>query len=583
MRPSRLFCLLIAFAAGTSNRPVPAEMTQTPASGAADSGAGRVAFVEVNNVGFEFVLLDGGEFMMGSDEWPAEQPVHRVGVPTFGLGRTEVTVRQFEAFTRETGHRTQAEKDGRAWKFGWTPADVNWRQPGFRQMLDNPVVCVSWHDATAFCDWLGGKMGVPLRLPSEAEWEFACRAGSSGQFAGNLEEIAWYAGNSQGSTHPVWQKPPNRWGLYGMHGNAWEWCADSWHLNYSNAPANGSAWLEMPDAGTSFPSGEGAVLRGGAWALPAASDRTAQNGEDCRASSRAAYPKRERCNNSGFRVALDASAWKTLKDRRCAVRPAGTVTEFSVYNVPFRFAFVPPGDFMMGSQEGGIFPFSHKPVHRVRIGRGFHLGATEVTFRQFRVFAERSQWTTDAERTGWIAGSRGRRFEKRTWAHAPEVKSPEEAPVVGVSWNDANAFCQWLAQETRRAIRLPSEAEWEYACRAGLDDRVYETHLDEYGWHAQNCQQAQPAGRKKANPWGLFDMLGNAAEWCADVWHDQYHGELPPLDGTPWQPAPRLERVIRGGHWACGPQTKLLSAYARESAEPEVASTQVGFRIVWDE
>ncbi|NWF86181.1 MAG: SUMF1/EgtB/PvdO family nonheme iron enzyme [Bryobacteraceae bacterium] len=286
--------------------------------------------VAIAGATFELVRVPQGRFQMGSDFRSSEQPVHWVDVPAFGLGKSEVTVRQFEAFTQATGYRTVAEQKGGAWKFDWTPSAVNWREPGFRQRLDNPVVRISWHDAVAFCEWLSRETGLRFRLPSEAEGEYGCRAGTTGDYAGHLDELAWYRANSGGTTHPVWVKPPNAWGLAGMHGNAWEWCADNWHQSYTNAPADAKPWLEASEPGHGFSAGQGAILRGGAWALPARASQTAGNGEDCRASSRAPYPQGERCNNSGFRVALDLASWEKLKTRSVATPAAGSPRELQV-------------------------------------------------------------------------------------------------------------------------------------------------------------------------------------------------------------------------------------------------------------
>jgi formylglycine-generating enzyme required for sulfatase activity len=95
-----------------------------------------------------------------------------------------------------------------------------------------------------FCRWLGGETGMGIRLPSEAEWEYACRAGTDGDFAGDVEQMAWHRANSGHRTHPVARKKTNAWGLYDMHGNVWEWCLDMWHSGYEGAPTDGSPWMD---------------------------------------------------------------------------------------------------------------------------------------------------------------------------------------------------------------------------------------------------------------------------------------------------------------------------------------------------
>src|SRR5204862_3863643 len=127
---------------------------------------------------------------------------------------------------------TAAEREGSSWARGaggeWSDAPaVTWQSPGFPQADDHPVVCVSWDDAKAFCDWASKKTNRVVRLPTEAEWEYACRAGTKTTWSYGDDEAAgpdygWIDRNSGGQTHPVGQKKPNAWGCFGMHTNAWE-------------------------------------------------------------------------------------------------------------------------------------------------------------------------------------------------------------------------------------------------------------------------------------------------------------------------------------------------------------------------
>ena len=104
---------------------------------------------------------------------------------------------------------------------------------------DYPAVLISWYDAMAFCRWLSVESGQKIRLPSEAEWEHACRAGTTGLYAGEIGAMGWSQHNSWGRPHPVAQKQPNAWGLYDMHGNVWEWCLDFFTTSYEGAPTDG--------------------------------------------------------------------------------------------------------------------------------------------------------------------------------------------------------------------------------------------------------------------------------------------------------------------------------------------------------
>lgn len=221
-----------------------------------------------NGVRMEFVLISAGTFYMGSEASEAgrdndEGPIRRVQITRpFYLGKYEVTQDQYMA--------------------------VMGRNPSHFSGRNLPVEMVSWEEAVAFCKKIGG------RLPTEAEWEYACRAGSTSRFCfGNsdsaLKDYAWYADNSGKRTHAVGQKKPNAWGLYDMHGNVWEWCSDWYVDNYRNASTTNP---------TGPSSGTYRVVRGGSWN---------GNARYCRSAGRGNYTPDVRGNFSGFRVALDSN------------------------------------------------------------------------------------------------------------------------------------------------------------------------------------------------------------------------------------------------------------------------------------
>jgi formylglycine-generating enzyme required for sulfatase activity len=133
--------------------------------------------------------------------------------------------------------------------------------------------------------------GKAYRLPSEAEWEYGCRAGTTGDYAGDLDAMAWYFKNSGSKTHPVGQKQPNAFGLYDMHGNVWEWCEDVWHGNYKDAPTDGSAWLSGTDSSDR-------VVRGGLWG---------SYDDDCRSACRYKSGPSNHIVNLGVRVVVSAT------------------------------------------------------------------------------------------------------------------------------------------------------------------------------------------------------------------------------------------------------------------------------------
>ncbi len=192
----------------------------------------RSSAMEHRGVRFEFVPIEPGEFLMGSESGGSdEKPVHRVRISRpFEMGKFEVTQAQWEA--------------------------VMGNNPSNFKGADRPVETVSWNDVQEFLKRLNARQdGYRYRLPTEAEWEYAARAGSREDRYGELDSIGWYQGNSGGQTHPVGQKQPNAWGLYDMLGDVWEWCQD-WYASYAAGEA-------IDPQGP--PSGQQRVLRGGSW------------------------------------------------------------------------------------------------------------------------------------------------------------------------------------------------------------------------------------------------------------------------------------------------------------------------------
>ena len=203
--------------------------------------------VITNSIGMKLVRIEPGKFVMGSppDEVGRrdDEDAHEVAITKpFYLGACKVTVGQFKAFVKETKYQTDAEKTGEgAYVSGPKGAltldpKVTWRTPPFVQNDDEPVVCVTWDDALAFCVWLGKKEGKPYSLPTEAQWEYACRAGSQTRSPfgedGDATQYVSFDANSQGKTHAVGQKKPNAWGLYDMEGITFELTADWYDKDY---------------------------------------------------------------------------------------------------------------------------------------------------------------------------------------------------------------------------------------------------------------------------------------------------------------------------------------------------------------
>ena len=279
----------------------------------------------VNSLGQALKRIEPGRFLMGSPDTEVfrdrgEEP-HAVRLTrTFWIATTEVTRSQFSAFVEETGYVTEAEREG--WSHGlgadgrWRQVEgLTWRHPGFPQVEDHPVVCVSFDDALAFCRWLSTKEGRTCRLPTEAEWEYVCRAdtGSARHWGeptdaeaawGNVADAAWverFPGwigfpwlDGYLFTSPVQSFPANPWGLFDMHGNVQEWCRDRYGAYESSA--GGEVIDPVGPKAHSAEDRSPRVLRGGSFAAPPSSTRAAR---------RDASPRRSRFVTVGFRVVME--------------------------------------------------------------------------------------------------------------------------------------------------------------------------------------------------------------------------------------------------------------------------------------
>jgi eukaryotic-like serine/threonine-protein kinase len=309
-----------------TEQPKPAADASFDAKEAQEASAKQlgVPVETVNSIGMKLRLISPGKFTMGSsqeeiDTWLkvkqdadwykelllSEGPQHEVEITQpFYMGQTDVTVGQFRQFVKATGYQTPAEREGGAVRGfpngGFKEvANTNWLNPGYTQTDDHPVVCVSWNDAVEFCQWLSKEEGRTYRLPTEAEWEYSCRAGSKGRWSfgdneGELWDYARVGGNSQNHSWPVAGLKANAWGLYDMHGNVTEWCQDLFDPNYYKTSP-----LQDPPGPA---AGDERVIRGGLWLWGA---------DVCRSAMRNKVIPAGRANFGGFRVVLVVSPPKT--------------------------------------------------------------------------------------------------------------------------------------------------------------------------------------------------------------------------------------------------------------------------------
>ena len=396
----------------------------------------------------EFVRIPAGSFQMGASGEKArhsdEGPPHEVRISKgFWMGKYEVTQRQWRAVMGENPSYF-LECGGRC-----------------------PVERVSWEDVHEFILRLNNleePSGYRYRLPTEAEWEYAARAGTTGARYGELDSIAWYDANSGGTTHPVGLKQANEWGLHDMLGNVWEWTAD-W-----KAPYLVESVADPPGLDWGWYWGWYRVNRGGCWSSIAWLVRSANR----------SHNPSHRFYSIGFRlVREELTEPSQLQEWRNTL---GT-----------EFVRIPAGSFQMGPPKVQLGRRDDDDQREVRITEGFWLGKYEVTQRE------------------WVA-LMGPIPSHRRNRHCRE----RMCPVVNVSWKDAQEFIDRLNDREAGSgyqYRLPTEAEWEYAARAGTADYGEIKYL---AWKEGFKSVPRPVGLKQPNAWGLHDMLGNVWEWTAD-------------------------------------------------------------------
>jgi len=250
------------------------------------TNTGWVREVIHEKTGIEMVFIPAGEFMMGSNDGDSnEMPVHKVRITRpFYMGKYEVTIKEYMSFLNSAGNSSGADLKDEDCPVKRVGNGYSLSRNKFGQDLRQPMAEVSWNGSKAFCDWAG------LRLPTEAEWEYACRAGTTTAYTfggddDNLSRYAWHWDNNGHKTCPVGGKILNAWHLYDMHGNVWEWCADWYDKSYY-----GMSPTEDPKGPT---SGRSRIRRGGSWF-------NLSNG--CRSANRGANSPADASGDIGFRV-----------------------------------------------------------------------------------------------------------------------------------------------------------------------------------------------------------------------------------------------------------------------------------------
>ena len=561
-----------------------------------------------SEIGIELAAIPGGTFTMG----PTSFDVSTVSVTLskgFYMGKYQITQEQYQ----------EVMGTNPSYFHGGTG-----REPAAGELQGKrPVEQVTWFDAIDFCNKLSEMEDLTpvytitdaavtanwsnngYRLPTEAEWEYACRAGSNtawyfGDTEADLVNYAWYYENASYMTHPVGKKTANAWGLHDMHGNVWEWCWD-WYGSYASG-------AQTDPRGVA--SGPERVIRGGNWYSLAQNLRSAY-----RSSSSPDWGG----DIVGFRVVLPddgnththtysttwsfntAQHWKECTSCDAKTEPVNhapadgvcTTCGYYISTTGMEMMQIPAGTFTMGTVSGGYD--DERPVRQVTLS-AFKMGKYEVTQEQYLA----------------VMGENPSIFSSDPAAGETQSKRPVEC----VSWYAAIEFCNMLSMKEgltpayrlynstnpadwgtvleyndvmdaftivtgSTGYRLPTEAQWEYACRAGTTTDWYfgnnNSSLGNHAWYSGNSdQRTHEVGKKLPNAYGLYDMYGNVEEWCWDRMGTYESGNT----NNPMGPGPAsgYYRVLRGGSYTYS-DFNTRSAY-RFNYPHNDSYFDKGFRVV---
>lgn len=528
-----------------------------------------LATFTVGDVSFEMVPVRGGTFQMGgtieqrSEPGALDQPVHPVALSSYYIGQTEVTRRLWKAVMGED-------------RGDWLVDDL-------------PVEWVSWNDCQVFLHRLDSLTGMPFRLPTEAEWEFAARggrdAGQQYRFSGsrNYDEVAWLYLNSENRTHAVATKKPNQLGIYDMTGNVWEWCSD-WFGPYTDEIAIDP--LGPDEERIVNDERQGRVVRGSSW------DNAALN---TRISVREGRDPSYSFYDCGLRLALSGES-----DASIAAEQMQFVSDEKQRKRKARATKISwPKDSTWAKTKiaGQTFTFVSLPGHRLMM-------ETELTQKQYQAILKAAKRKDDIRQPSFSGGA---------------------YPQNNLSWYDAQLICFYLDSISGHHFRLPSSQEWEYAAHGGeksvhlieyneltkpkktgnarkrrnvknanvalgllgtitgglvkekeipedeilmqykSNSRDYYTYAGsdvatEVGWIAANSNGTlHPVGKLAPNELGLMDMTGNVGEWTSTRSEDGGY-------------------ILRGGYY----QSNTDAAKVDQSLtlKPHTASEQTGVRLI---
>ena len=542
------------------------------------------AGLNLANLDSNMVPIPAGSFTIGCTNEQGvcntnEMPTHQVTLSNYKICRFEVTQQLWQDV------------------MGSNPSYFNGGSNGTN--LQRPVERVSWNDCQIFIDSLNKKTGKTYRLPTEAEWEYAARGGANSTYSyiysgGNtLNDVAWNLNNSNYKTHTVGTKLVNALGLYDMTGNVWEWCND-WYGNYSNSA----------DTNPQGPvSAAIRVFRGGSWNGLGSNSRVSYRDYHYPSYSSYYYGLRLAITNqytltttishgsitptqkiyegsqlkitytadSGYKISavyvnnikqigdsvidftnskgyilVTADSNKTITVIT-AIRYPVVSAGLNLANLESNMVPVPAGSFTIGcTNEQSNCDANESPTHQVTL--------SNYKICRFEVTQQLWQDVMGSNPSYFNGGSFGTNLQR---------------PVERVSWGYCQIFIDSLNKKTGKNYRLPTEAEWEYAARGGVNSTysyIYSggNTLNDVAWNSNNSNsQTQTVGTKQANALGLYDMTGNVWEWCSDL----------------YGPARGSDRVIRGGSWSISGDYGRVSY--RNFSYPSFSYNSGGFRLVF--
>jgi len=425
-----------------------------------------------------------------------------------------------------------------------------------------PVDAVSHRQAIEFCEKASLLTGGEFRLPTEAEWEYAYRAGTrtifyNGDSEEKVGEIAQFKDNNRRQSERIGSRSPNAFGIHDMAGNLWEIVSDYWTPRYDMRTT-------VDPIGPK--SGQGCVTRGGSWS---------SNAQRCRAANRTRDAETYAGAHLGFRIVHMVNSPKVAGEappvldctgpegvsgeivkasQREWARHLSVASHEKLYpldrdrKVPIRMVLVPPGKYYQGNPKNAAIVTLSKPVW---------IGKYEVTQHQYAA----------------LIGENPSHFKR-------EGEETKDCPVDMVSYLNAVDFCAKASKSTGALYRLPTEAEWEYAYRAGTRTKFYNGDDNERSEDIGQCTDnnfvsTTKVGTKLPNAFGIYDMAGNVWERCSDYYSHPYE----PTGGIdPQGPDSSIARAHRGGGWDT--YCRTCNATSRSGSTEAYAGSQTGFRVI---